>query len=375
MRRRPTALALALTVLGALVSAAPAAAAITITSSGTTITVTGDDGANTIEYQSSGDPNQVRFVSSTDTITAGGGCIVEGPPYPDTVNCGTPNPNWVIQAALGGGDDRWTLSNSRTDFPRQIVDAGAGNDTIRSGELDDQLTGGDGSDTLIGIGGNDAIDGGPGNDRLTGSSGDDTITGGPGVDSLFGDGEFSGFNYGNDTLRARDGEIDALSCSFGADTAIADANDTFDVLGDCESRDVGGASPGPAPGGGAPGGGGGGALTVALGAPKPLKLGAALRGRALSFRVTFSAACTATVGLVVVRRDARRLKLGTKDTVIGRAVDQVPEPGTFAATLKLNRSARAKLRRARSVPAQLVLVCRSAAGAEASAQRRVVLRR
>ena len=87
-------------------------------------------------------------------------------------------------------------------------------------------------------------------------------------------------------------------------------------------------------------------LTVALGEPKTLRLGAFLSGKPLKFTVTFSAACTTTIGLVVRKAEAKRLKIGTKDTVIARAVDQVPQGGNFSATLKIKRAFRAKLRNA-----------------------------
>jgi len=79
--------------------------------------------------------------------------------------------------------------------------------------------------------------------------------------------------------------------------------------------------------------------------------------------------------LTVRKAEARRLKIGKKDTTIAGAVDQAPEGGTFAATLKIKRAFRAKLRKARSVKATLVLFCTDASGAQPSAQRAVVLRR
>ncbi|MFP5450381.1 MAG: hypothetical protein ACLGG9_01385, partial [Thermoleophilia bacterium] len=195
---------------------------------------------------------------------------------------------------------------------------------------------------------------------------------GPGRDSLFGDGEFSGFSYGNDTLQARDGEQDALSCSFGADTAVADANDIFDVLGDCEARDIGSAGPGPGvtpPPGTTP-------LQVGLAAPATAKLRALGTGKPLNFRVQFTAACRTTATLVLRAPEARKLRLPRRLTVIGRDGAQVPEAGTYAASLKVAPRYRAAFRRARnSVKVDIRVVCRDASGATASATRRVNVKR
>lgn len=354
-----------------LATAVPALAVTTVSRSGNTITITGGDEVNYVEQPSGSDSGPLRY-SDPNGINFGPGCSDAG--TGNTVECGVVGPGLVANVNLGGGDDTFRPEYVITTSPRLTVDLGAGNDTTWGSAGADTLNGGLGDDTITAMGGNDSIDGGDGKDRLIGSGGDDTVTGGPGVDSLFGDGDFSGYSYGNDTLNARDGEIDALSCSFGADTAVADANDTFDVLGDCESRDVAGARPGPAPGTGSTGGNAS-PLTVGLGTPKPLRLGAFLSGKPLKFTVTFSAACTVTVGLVVRRAVAKRLKIGQKDTAIARDVDQAPQGGTFSASLKIKSAFLSKLKRARSVKAVLVLVCSDASGAQPSTQRNVVLKR
>ena len=352
--------------------AAPALADVTIDRTGNVITITGTDGPDRIDYQSSGDANSVRLLS-TGAATATGDCSVEGLPYTGTINCGAPQPGLVMNVTLGAGDDFFRPYNARTDFPPATVDGGPGNDEIHGSGVADTINGGDGDDTITGESGNDTIRGGAGRDNLNGQAGDDTVDGGPGVDSMFGDGTGVLSSFGNDTLLARDGEADSLSCGFGADSVQADAIDVFDSIGDCESRDIGAAA--PAGGGGNAGGGGGGvALTVALGKAKPLGLGAFVAGKPLKFTVTFSGSCTATVGLVVRKAEAKRLKLGSRDTAIARGVDQA-EAGTFSASLTLKSSFRSKLRRAKSVKATLVLVCTDASGAQPATQRNVVLKR
>jgi Ca2+-binding RTX toxin-like protein len=67
-----------------------------------------------------------------------------------------------------------------------ILNGGAGNDTLTGYDGDDILNGGAGNDTLIGNWGNDILNGGAGNDLLQGGTGDDTYC--------------FGFGYGIDTI-------------------------------------------------------------------------------------------------------------------------------------------------------------------------------
>ncbi len=86
----------------------------------------------------------------------------------------------------------------------------------------------------------DRLDGGDGDDDLAGGLGDDTVVGGPGRDLLAGDRPLrcnelhcDYASGGNDTIEARDGEVDSISCGLGSDRVIADADDVVDA--DCES--------------------------------------------------------------------------------------------------------------------------------------------
>jgi Ca2+-binding RTX toxin-like protein len=116
-----------------------------------------------------------------------------------------------------------------------------------------ELTGGGGDDFLKTSDGSDRLDGGAGADTLDGGFGDDVLVGGPGPDSIAGDhpGGECGIYWcklpsGNDTIDARDGERDSVTCGAGADTVKADPADA--VAPDCETveRAVG---PTPGPGG------------------------------------------------------------------------------------------------------------------------------
>ena len=102
------------------------------------------------------------------------------------------------------------------------------------------LAGGAGDDFLKTSDGADRLDGGPGADTIDGGYNDDTIVGGPGPDRIAGDhptGEcgiyWCKLPAGNDTIEARDGEKDSITCGFGNDTVNADPIDT--VARDCET--------------------------------------------------------------------------------------------------------------------------------------------
>ncbi|MCW2286428.1 Ca2+-binding RTX toxin-like protein [Rhodoblastus acidophilus] len=95
---------------------------------------------------------------------------------------------------------------------RNLVYAGAGDDTVYGGTGDDKLNGQAGADTLFGGDGNDTLTGGDGADTLYGDDGDDKLNGQAGADTLFG-------GDGNDTLTGGDGK-DVLDGGDGVDTAV-----------------------------------------------------------------------------------------------------------------------------------------------------------
>ena len=119
------------------------------------------------------------------------------------------------------------------------------------------LQGRSGNDILVAEDFDDMVDGGAGDDMVEGGRGNDTVTGGPGRDTIYGDATSSHCSwysckipFGNDTINARDGEVDNIDCGIGTDTAVVD---TVDIVANCEN--VGATAPS---GGG--GGGGGGAV-------------------------------------------------------------------------------------------------------------------
>ena len=123
----------------------------------------------------------------------------------------TQEPEFIVVVNLYGGDDFYY--NNAYLFDADIVDCGAGSDTVYAGpgeswvssELSDRgqntIFGGGGDDWLIGGAGNDLIAGGDGNDIINGNEGNDVIYGEAGDDDING-------NNGNDTLYGNAGDDD-----------------------------------------------------------------------------------------------------------------------------------------------------------------------
>jgi hypothetical protein len=369
----PTAAKLAAAV-AALLLAVPAAATATTTAtrSGNAITITGDDGPNLISVNSVGD-----FIMYEDkggpSIVAGAGCFQENP---SLINCGQGGLGLKATVTLGGGDDVFDDRLPRTDWPTDAVDAGAGDDIVNGSYGDDVLRGGSGDDVLRGISGNDHLLGEAGNDQLHGGAGDDTVDGGPGRDSINGDGDYStnGLAAGNDTILARDGEVDQVACGFGADSAVLDAADVVDLITDCEAVDRpvvpaagGGGAPPPAtaPPPPAPAAPVAPAVAVAVARPGVARLGALAQGKAMSFKVTLSQACAATITLTVAKAQARRAHLGAGAVVLARAVRALPA-GTVTTALTVKKAYRAKLARISSLQATLKVACAGTGAATAT---------
>ena len=129
----------------------------------------------------------------------------------------------------------------------EVVDAGAGDDQITTGdsaafvfgnEGDDTLTAGEGATALYGGEGQDVLqagetgqylDGGTGNDQILGGSGDDTLEGGEHSDVI---------SAGDDTINGGAGD-DAIRGGYGADLLIGgEGDDVIDHLGRTEQREV-----------------------------------------------------------------------------------------------------------------------------------------
>ena len=158
-------------------------------------------------FANAGNPNSQAGTNSAnspgnDAPTATGPNLIEGGAGDDTLK-GTSGED---EMRGFGGDD--TLSGKN------------GDDTLYGGTGDDLIKGQAGADTLYGDAGNDDLQGGAGDDTLYGDAGNDTLDGGSGDDILDG-------GDGNDTLDGGSGD-DILDGGTGGDVLIGGAGD--DIL-------------------------------------------------------------------------------------------------------------------------------------------------
>jgi Ca2+-binding RTX toxin-like protein len=173
--RRSTTLALAAGCLLALPGAA--SAAVTATSDGTTVTVTGTDAPEQVDIRL-----YEGQITITGSVAAGGGqCVVDG------IEATCPAGPGGVVATMGGGDDRIHSYLDDAATPQYgRYDLGAGND-FAEGYGSESVQGGPGNDELSGLTGDDVLDGGDGNDKLSGAAGADVLRGGAGDDSFTSD--------------------------------------------------------------------------------------------------------------------------------------------------------------------------------------------
>jgi Ca2+-binding RTX toxin-like protein len=189
-------------------------------------------------------------------INAGGGDDVFNlQALPDP---GTPNDDRDLASVFNGGSGNDRFIGSRNP---DRIDGGPGDDHVMGVAAGDRYTGGIGSDTIefqgpgpwtVSLNGladdgpksnplgnvdpdvevilgwtlGDSFTGTTGKQTIDGRGGDDTIDGGPDADVLAG-------GAGNDTILARDGAVDTITCGADTDEVTADWNDT--VAADCES--------------------------------------------------------------------------------------------------------------------------------------------
>jgi hypothetical protein len=241
--------------VAALVAAAPAHGAATVTATTSAWVVTFDPVAqDNLSVTATDVPNRVRF-----TDTAG---IVAGDLEPGTCSPITSTTLECVRPAI-----RSTLRVNAPSKPGptpDVIDASAsplrlalgvlstisnevdvigspGADTIRleAGSAS-RVRAGDGNDTIVGTWQADQLDGGPGNDIISagdgaddivGGPGDDAIDGGPGVNtvSYAGHGAAVNVNLADARADGAEGEQDALAAiqnlvgSSGDDTLVGDA--------------------------------------------------------------------------------------------------------------------------------------------------------
>jgi Ca2+-binding RTX toxin-like protein len=203
-------------VIGAgvvLAASQSASAATTATFRNGTLSVLGDNAANTIEISR----------NAAGTLLVNGGAV--------TVVGGTPTvANTALIQVFGlGENDAITLNQAAGALPRANLFGGAGNDVLTGGAGGDMLFGQSGNDTLRGQGGFDSLFGGTENDTLIGGDADDQVFGESGDDRMIwnpgDDTELNEGGAGNDSVEVNGGG--------GAEAFTATANGTrvrFDRL-------------------------------------------------------------------------------------------------------------------------------------------------
>ena len=136
----------------------------------------------------------------------------------------------------------FTLAGAQADkdnsglIEEEVIIGTSGDDTINSGDGNDNISAGKGNDTINGGDGNDLISGGEGNDKITDGAGDDYIIGGEGNDTVkVGAGETIIYlGPGDDTLVINTAEeIGSMNFADGGegnDTVIIVIEDVNDLL-------------------------------------------------------------------------------------------------------------------------------------------------
>lgn len=107
------------------------------------------------------------------------------------------------------------------------VDAGDGNDFVRTSNGNDTIQGGIGDDRLTAGGGNDRLDGGSGRDVLVGNAGKDEMSGGADNDRLSGGGSEDQLDGGaGDDILIGGRRMDVLTGGEGADRFVFSEGDS-----------------------------------------------------------------------------------------------------------------------------------------------------
>jgi Ca2+-binding RTX toxin-like protein len=203
---------------------------------------------------SGGDGNDELETIAANPASSTGTDVLSGGPGDDKVEYSLRDDG--LRITLDGAANDTDNDNVGSDI--ETIIGGNGADTIvgNAGPNrlygvggNDQVSGGDGNDYVDGGSGDDRVGGEPGDDEVRGGSGSDSLDGGIGVDQFFGDEACTIWSCygGSDTVSARDGFVDSVSCGIAADTAIVDHNDVVatDFQQGCETIDRGAAPPPP----------------------------------------------------------------------------------------------------------------------------------
>src|SRR4051794_15233793 len=330
-------LTIALAILVAL--ALPSAAQASVASrTGNAVTIAASSGeTNNVEWFGSGSK-----ITDTAGITAAGECAQVSA---TEVDCNVPRGDPMLSATvrLGDGNDHWG-SDELFQVQGFDIEGGEGNDTLDGSTGADLIHGGPGNDTIFAYSGDDDVSGDEGDDTVKGASGGDTVSGGPGRDVVEGDGQGVYSDGGSDTIDSRDGEVDQVTCGFGADSVTADPDDVIEGGGECESVDQ---PPPPSSGG----------LETTLGARSHAKMSELLSKGGFQYALATNAPCRATGSITVAKAEARRRGLGRGKVTLASGSADVPEAGTYTAGLRARGKYRKKLKSLKRLATTLTFSC------------------
>ena len=192
----------------ALVVAAPAATASTLSVRDGIVVYDGDAAADAVriaQYVDESNDRVYYLVTDDAGLSAGSGCFkISGPTGACRI---TPGQRYALRGA--GGEDVVVIG---ADTPGGSTDLGPGADRFTGRAAADSVHGGDGNDIIRGGAGNDTLAGDGGADQVAGDAGNDALDGGAGDDQLeFGGAAIpAGVGGGADDLRGGAGR-DRLS--------------------------------------------------------------------------------------------------------------------------------------------------------------------
>jgi opacity protein-like surface antigen len=186
----------ATTVAVGLMALAPAAAhadpSVSVSVSGSTLQVVGDDARTDIGVsdETVGCPGGAPCLSVTSVLSVlviSPPCISSDIPLPSggvrhQALCPASGLTEVAIFGQGASDDLVASSN----LLGAVIQGGAGRDSITGSNQADTLSGNSGHDTILGGHGNDSLLGGPGPDDLIAGFGDDLLRGQAGNDGMNG---------------------------------------------------------------------------------------------------------------------------------------------------------------------------------------------
>ena len=290
-----------------------------------------------------------------DHFKAPGADVIDGGPGFDRVIDDYPAGQGAVSVTLDGiandgraGENDNVIGIEEIEGPQGTYVGSDAAETFTVGATgqSSSVSGGGGNDTITTANGPESVDGGAGDDRIVGGFDNDTITGGPGRDAIFADatGNFCGIfsctvPFGNDTVNARDGEVDSIDCGVGADRAVIDA---FDTHANCETVEE---ARGPEKKIVGPDG----AVKLSLLTKRSIRL---ITSRGLKIRVSCPAACAIVADLRTNRTLARKLRLPRSRKLAG-ARKTLRAKGSTTLTLKVARKAKRRFRRLRKATVTL----------------------